>query len=325
MTELTTITEVSRQFDISTRTLRYYEETGLIKSSQLDGYSYRAYDEETIKRLQQILILRKLNLSLKQIRQIFKNDDAAFALDVFMKKADEIGREVEALNAVKGVLEVLIEKIRNAMDFSIDEQIADDKKIVKILNSLSPSVQLKEKKIMKDAEKAINEKETAIDFRIIYLPPATVASSHFIGPEPEDTAGRQRDEFVKKTGLAEIKPDFRIYGFNNPSPQGDEEYGYEFWVTIPDDMQVDAPLEKKAFAGGLYAAYSIKMGDFHLWQPFYESVQKSEEYDYEPREPLGMGGTMEEHLNAYGFYKGSDEDRKFIQLDLLIPVKERKE
>ena len=178
MTELTTITEISRQLDISTRTLRYYEETGLIKSSQLEGYSYRAYDEEMIKRLQQILILRKLNLSLKQIRQIFKNDDAAFALDVFMKKAEEIGREAETLIAVKRVLEVLIEKIKNTMNFSIDEQIEHDREIVRILDSLSPSLQMKEKMIMKDAEKAIQEKETKIDFRIIYLPPATVASSH---------------------------------------------------------------------------------------------------------------------------------------------------
>ena len=271
------------------------------------------------------LILRKLNLSLKQIRQIFKNDDAAFALDVFMKKAEEIGREAETLIAVKRVLEVLIEKIKNTMNFSIDEQIEHDREIVRILDSLSPSLQMKEKMIMKDAEKAIQEKETKIDFRIIYLPPATVASSHFIGPEPEDAAGRQRDEFVKKTSLTEIKPDFRIYGFNNPCPQGNEEYGYEFWVTIPEDMDVNTPLEKKSFAGGLYAAYAIKMGDFHLWQPFYESVMKSEEYDYDIREPLSMGGTMEEHLNAYGFYKGTDKDREFIQLDLLIPVKERKE
>jgi len=323
MTELTTITEVSKLFDISTRALRYYEETGLIQSSQLDGYSYRAYDEQAMNKLRQILILRKLNLSLKQIRQIFLNDDAAFALEVFMQKVDEIGREVAALTAVKGVLEVLINKIKSTMDFSIDEQIADDGEIVKILDSLSPSENLKEKKMTKDAEKAMNEKENRMDFRIIYLPPATVASSHFIGLEPEDTAGRQMDEFVKEANLAEAKPDFRVYGFNNPSPQGDEAYGYEFWVTIPDEMDVTAPLEKKSFAGGLYAAYAIKMGDFHLWQPFYESVMKSEEYDYDPREPLGMGGTMEEHLNAYGFYKGQEEDRKFIQLDLLIPVKEK--
>ncbi|MBN2878348.1 MAG: effector binding domain-containing protein [Clostridia bacterium] len=323
MTELTTITEVSKLFDISTRTLRYYEETGLIKSSHMDGYSYRAYDEQTIKNLQQILILRKLNLSLKQIRQIFSNDDAAFALDVFMSKAEEIGKEVEALNAVKSVLEVLIAKIKSTMDFSIDEHLAQDKAIVKILDSLNPSENLKEKKMMKDAEKAINKKETITDFRIIYLPPAVVASSHFIGPEPEDTAGRRIREFVSTSSLTEAKPDLRVYGFNNPNPQGEEEYGYELWVTIPEDMKVDEPLVKKSFGGGLYAAYTIKMGDFHLWKPFYESVMESEEYDYDPREPLSMGGTMEEHLNAYGFYSGNEEESKYIQLDLLIPIKEK--
>lgn len=33
--------------------------------------------------------------------------------------------------------------------------------------------------------------------------------------------------------LYKIKPDLRMFGFNNPSPKGNEIYGYEYWVTIP--------------------------------------------------------------------------------------------
>lgn len=67
---LTTISEISKNFDISTRTLRYYEKIGLLQSSKKEGYAYRTYDEEAITRLQQIIILRKLRIPLKQIIEI---------------------------------------------------------------------------------------------------------------------------------------------------------------------------------------------------------------------------------------------------------------
>ena len=43
--KLTTISEISREMNISTRTLRYYEQIGLIESVKRDDYAYRTYDE----------------------------------------------------------------------------------------------------------------------------------------------------------------------------------------------------------------------------------------------------------------------------------------
>lgn len=322
--ELTTISTVSKNLNVSTRTLRYYEEIGLIISSKMPEYSYRVYDENTITKIQQILILRKLSLSLKQIHKIFESDDARYALHVFMDKIKEIKDEVDALNSIKSVLDMLVNSLKHSIDFDINAQIADNAKVAEILDSLTPKkVKLKEKKQMDDIKKASEVKDEIKNVRIIYLPPVTVASSHYIGPEPENHAGAQMDNFVKENNLVETKPDLRVYGFNNPNPTGDEEYGYELWLTIPDDMQVNAPIKKKSFVGGMYAAYSIKMGDFHLWHHFYEWVMDSKEYEYEARDPLSMGGTMEEHLNAYGFYTGENPDSGYKQLDLLIPIKEK--
>lgn len=45
---------------------------------------------------------------------------------------------------------------------------------------------------------------------------------------------------------------YRNFGFNNPSPfEGNPVYGYEMWVTIPDNFVVPEPLVKKRFDGGL--------------------------------------------------------------------------
>ncbi|WP_243131328.1 MerR family DNA-binding transcriptional regulator [Desulfitobacterium sp. LBE] len=40
------ISKVSKAYSVSTRTLRYYEQLGLLRSSKLPGYAYRAYDAE---------------------------------------------------------------------------------------------------------------------------------------------------------------------------------------------------------------------------------------------------------------------------------------
>jgi len=66
--ELQTVIQVSKTFGISAQMLRYYERNGLIQSSRKDDYAYRVYDEDAIKRLQQIVILRKLQIPVKQIR-----------------------------------------------------------------------------------------------------------------------------------------------------------------------------------------------------------------------------------------------------------------
>lgn len=39
--EIQTISQVSKSFNISTRTLRYYEQIGLIKSEKINDYAYR--------------------------------------------------------------------------------------------------------------------------------------------------------------------------------------------------------------------------------------------------------------------------------------------
>ncbi len=71
MSELIKIRDVSAKYDISARALRYYEDVGLITSIRTEDYAYRLYDKNAIKRLEQILILRKLNISIKDIQRIF--------------------------------------------------------------------------------------------------------------------------------------------------------------------------------------------------------------------------------------------------------------
>lgn len=166
------------------------------------------------------------------------------------------------------------------------------------------------------------------EVRIVYLPPATVAASHCVGDEPEHHTAMAMDKFVLENNLPEIKPDLRCYGFNNPDPQDKTNFhGYELWVTIPDDLEVPSPLEKKFFEGGLYAAHMIPMGAFEEWQRLYQWVGRTKKYLYRDDVSKGgdnMMGCLEEHLNYRNnvahVKNGVYDD---FQLDLLIPVREK--
>jgi len=319
--ELITISEVSKTFNVSTRMLRYYEKIGLLTSLKKEDYAYRVYDEKSILQLQQIILLRKLRVSLKQIGVIFSNPDAKTIVDIFTQNLNEINDEMTALSTVRIVLGKFVDELRIQSKLSLEKVLFSDEVVLEAINSLSLSkISFKEERSMDDLHKANEVLTVLTNVRIIYLPPCTVVSSHYIGENPEDVAGKMMDKFVESVRLQNIKSDLRMYGFNNPSPSGSETYGYEFWVTVSDGLDIVEPLEKKKFEGGLYAAHCIKIGDFHEWQFLDDWVKNSKEYEYDEREPHGMGGCLEEHLNAYTYFDNSED---FTQVDLLMPVRKK--
>ena len=97
------ITDLTRQLGLSSRTLRYYEQEGLIKSTRLPSESYRYYDESAVQRLQQIMILRKMQIPVREIFRIYENPEIATLVKVFADKIAEIDREVTALSELKEI------------------------------------------------------------------------------------------------------------------------------------------------------------------------------------------------------------------------------
>ncbi len=70
-----TISQVAELTGISTRTLQYYDEIGLLKPSKLTGSGYRLYDDEAMQKLQQILFFKELGFKLKEIKEILQKPD----------------------------------------------------------------------------------------------------------------------------------------------------------------------------------------------------------------------------------------------------------
>ncbi len=111
MNNLLKIKDVSLKYDVTTRTLRYYEDKGLIISTRSDDYAYRMYDENAIRRLEQILILRKLNISIKDIQRIFSTSSSSVVLEVLEKKVQSIDDEVSLLHELKDIVLDFIHEI----------------------------------------------------------------------------------------------------------------------------------------------------------------------------------------------------------------------
>ncbi|MDQ0196585.1 effector binding domain-containing protein [Paenibacillus wynnii] len=322
--DLVTISEVSRVFQVTTRTLRYYEQLGLIGSTKKEGYAYRTYDQFSLQRLQQIMILRKLSIPLKQIAVILENEDAVTAVDIFKEKVKDLNSKMESLETIKGILSRLIKGLEENHVLEINADLLSDETLLESLSSLS-HFDLKEEKSMTELNKAAEKIVTLENVRIVHVPPCTVAVSHYIGESPEEHAGEWMAEFMQKVGLYSIKPEARVFGFNHPNPSPDRpHYGYELWVTIPDNLDVPAPLVKKQVAGGLYAAHTITLGNFHEWKLLSDWVcQNNAKYEADTLNDHGeyMGGLLEEHLNyvyhCHHHWPESDEH----QLDLLFPIK----
>ncbi len=109
-----TVKDVSEITGVSIRTLRYYDEIGLLKPTELTEAGYRLYDNKALEKLQEIMFFRELEIPLADIKEMMENPD--------------YDRE-QALSAQK----TLLEHKRNRLN-GIIELIAD---VTKGVNTMS--------------------------------------------------------------------------------------------------------------------------------------------------------------------------------------------
>ena len=67
------ITEVCRLLGVTSRTLRFYESQGIIQSTVTPFSKRRMYTEAQLSEIRNVLLLRKLGLSVKSIGELQKN------------------------------------------------------------------------------------------------------------------------------------------------------------------------------------------------------------------------------------------------------------
>ena len=75
--ELSQIGGVAERLGVSTRTIKYYEELGLVSPENRSPGGFRLYNATDVERLQRILRLKGMGFSLAAIREFLSVRDAA--------------------------------------------------------------------------------------------------------------------------------------------------------------------------------------------------------------------------------------------------------
>ncbi|MGL6221835.1 MAG: MerR family transcriptional regulator [Lacrimispora sphenoides] len=116
-----TINKLAKLAGVSTRTLRYYDELGLLSPARVSSNGYRIYGQKEIDRLQQILFYRELGVSLEEIRNILasKDFDGLSALESHLTAL--LARR-EQLNLLVANVEKTIKTMKGEMIMSDQEK-----------------------------------------------------------------------------------------------------------------------------------------------------------------------------------------------------------
>ncbi len=315
MTELLKIREVSSRYDISARALRYYEDMGLIKSTRDADYAYRMYDGQAIRRLEQILILRKLNISIKDIQLIFQASGSEIVLEVLGRKVKDIDGEIALLHDLKDIILEFIGQIKKA-DFSRDadvkmlyEKAAKTKS--RIANISYEGNSSKINRLLDVTDKL----KKAPEVRIVKINPFRAFSSgedtveNVMGPFQEWQ--EEHNHLVKK--MIYGAPDFLWF---EEDMKAVWIWAVEDWVTKKDTK----PYELIDFEGGLYAAAMSVDGDDDIGGRVYSGILKwIEDSGFELDERPGHR-TMGHMLNPEVEIKNA---LGYDQMDLYVPIKIR--
>jgi DNA-binding transcriptional MerR regulator len=96
-----TIQKLASLAGVSTRTLRYYDEIGILKPARINSSGYRIYGQEEVNTLQQILFYRELGVGLESIKEIVTapSFDGAKALHEHREKLLEKREQLDLLIA----------------------------------------------------------------------------------------------------------------------------------------------------------------------------------------------------------------------------------
>ena len=119
------VQQIARIAGTTSRTLRHYDDVGLLKPSRTGENGYRFYDQASLVRLQRILLLRDLGLGLPAIAEVLGHEpDAVKALgrhlDWLRQEQDRLARQVasvrQTIDALRDGGEIMAEKMFDGFD-----------------------------------------------------------------------------------------------------------------------------------------------------------------------------------------------------------------
>jgi len=123
-----TVKDVSEITGVSIRTLRYYDEIGLLKPTELTKAGYRLYDNKALERLQEIMFFRELEIPLTDIKQIMDNPNYNKEQALLTQRA----LLEQKRNRLNGIIELITDVMKGVNTMSFEAFTNED--VQKIIN-----------------------------------------------------------------------------------------------------------------------------------------------------------------------------------------------
>ncbi len=310
--DLVKITDLTLQLGLTSRSLRYYEEAGLIQSIRLPAEKYRFFDEANIQRLKQIIVLRKMMIPIRDILRIYESEDMSVVVEVFVNRIREIDRETNALSDLKRLTDEFLQamlthgiKRISALPLLYEALVNQELEDADTIGDES-------KPVSYDDLETISEKlAKPVEPSIIYLPAMHVLSSR-LKENPDVTDPDGFWHWVQSQGIAPGEPG-RHEQYEYQTDMGDV-----LILRVAGDFINNSPYLEDTFEGGLFATANVYL-DEDLGQRFRSLVScfddnKYYEIDYVPGGGLRHQAMLETLISP-------DERRELVAL--FIPVKKR--
>lgn len=97
--------ELARWAGVSARTIRFYEEKGILQPRERSAEGYRLYDDKAILRLQEILMLKYVGLSLEEIQQALGQGEELSAARLLERQRELVLEERRRLDCILEVID----------------------------------------------------------------------------------------------------------------------------------------------------------------------------------------------------------------------------
>lgn len=114
-----TINKLAKLAGVSTRTLRYYDELGLLTPIRMSSNGYRIYGQNEVNLLQQILFYRELGVPLDEVKNILSTKD--------FSSMTALQNHLIALQTRRSQLDLLIANVEKTIKAEKGESIMSDK------------------------------------------------------------------------------------------------------------------------------------------------------------------------------------------------------
>jgi len=158
-----------------------------------------------------------------------------------------------------------------------------------------------------------------MEVRLERLETMRAAHVHAFSETPEEDAWKKMTTWAKPKGLLKEGLGTRVFGRNTYPTDNPEPHGYEFFLTVGDEVEAEGEIDIREIPGGLYAVLRFEglenMRD--AWERLWKWIEESEhEHVGWSKGEHGWYNGFEEHLNLL-----EESQQKWI-FDLWVQLKE---